>query len=534
MRSPERQHDDLAAPALSTATSGSRYRALAAMIFAVSMTLIDQTIVSIAAPQIQADLGLSAVGLQWTVNAYILAMAALFACGGRLSDTMGHRRMVVSGVVLFAVASAMCGLTPRVPEVTQAWIVTFRVLQGAGGAVMYPAALAIVVSAFPLRERGQALALFFAVAGVFTVLGTVLGGLLAEWTWRAIFWINVPVAVIAVALTLRSHVTTEHRPARLDYRGLVLIAAGIALSVFGFQQSAIWGWANPATGLSVATGVVLLVTFVAVERRTSSPLIRVDIFRTRAFLVDSTILALSMMVFVPLFLFASQYAQVCLGRSAADSWIILVYFFVGLSIAALAGGRMLDRAGVKETVVLGCVMAGAGLGLWAGEVTELDLDSQRWFIVLTGAGMGLVLGPVTTDAVNHASEMSYGEVVGITQTVRNFAGSLGLAILGTILLSINTSRLTASLMTAGMPAAQAERRARSIAHLGAGPTLGAPAPVPAFIRLDFASAMESVFFVMAAIMALAALVGMVGLPAGGDPRPRRRWWAPGSSRRSGR
>src|SRR4051812_25617334 len=165
MRSPERRYDEPEAPPLSTATSGSRYLVLIAMIFAVSMTFIDQTIVSIAAPRIQADLGLSAVGLQWTVNAYIIALASLFAFGGRLSDTLGHRQMVTSGVVLFAVASAMCGLTPRAPGLTEAWIVTFRVLQGAGGALMYPAALAIVVSTFPLRERGRALALFFAVAG---------------------------------------------------------------------------------------------------------------------------------------------------------------------------------------------------------------------------------------------------------------------------------------------------------------------------------------------------------------------------------
>ncbi len=201
-----------------------------------------------------------------------------------------------------------------------------------------------------------------------------------------------------------------------------------------------------------------------VELRTVSPLIRVDIFAHRPFLVDIVVLALAMVVFVPQFLFVSQYAQVSLGRSPAQTWIVLVYFFVGFVIAAQAGGRILDRVGVKETVVLGCTAAAAGFALWAGEMSECELESQRWFIVLAGAGMGLVLGPVNADAFSHAAQVSYGEVVGITQTIRNFAGSLGLAILGTILLSLHTERLTASLMDGGMPLSQAQERALLIAH----------------------------------------------------------------------
>src|SRR5271168_4564473 len=138
--------------------SRSKNLVLTAMIFAVSMTFIDQTIVSIAVPKLQKELGLSSTGVQWAVNAYLLSLAALFAFGGRLADTVGHRKMVTLGVVVFAAASALCGLTPK-GSLAEAWIVTFRVIQGAGGAIMFPAALAIVVQTFPLRERGRALAL---------------------------------------------------------------------------------------------------------------------------------------------------------------------------------------------------------------------------------------------------------------------------------------------------------------------------------------------------------------------------------------
>jgi MFS family permease len=238
--------------AISSAGTGVRSKPLilTAMIFAVAMTFIDQTIVSIAAPKIQQELGLSSSGMQWAVNAYLLALAALFAFGGRLADTAGHRRMVVLGVIIFAGASALCGLTPS-GGIAEAWIVAFRALQGAGGAIMFPAAIAIVVQTFDLRSRGRALALFFGLAGALTAIGPILGGYLLEWTWRAIFWINIPVALIALILIAISRPETDHRPAPMDYRGLVLIVAGVGLSVFGLQQSAIWGWSNPAITVSI-------------------------------------------------------------------------------------------------------------------------------------------------------------------------------------------------------------------------------------------------------------------------------------------
>ena len=251
----------------STARAGGRSRSLilTAMIFAVAMTFIDQTIVSIAAPTIQHDLGLSSSGMQWAINAYLLTLAALFAFGGRLADIAGHRRMVVLGVIIFAGASALCGATPR-GGAAEAWLVAFRAVQGVGGAIMFPAAIAIVVVTFDLRSRGRALALFFGIAGALTAIGPIAGGYLIEWTWRAIFWINIPVALIALALIAISKPPNECRPAPMDYRGLVLIVGGVGLSVFGFQQSALWGWGNPAIWVSIAAGVVLLVVFFAVER----------------------------------------------------------------------------------------------------------------------------------------------------------------------------------------------------------------------------------------------------------------------------
>ena len=485
---------------------------LTAMIFAVAMTFIDQTIVSIAVPNIQHELGLTSTGVQWAVNAYLLTLAAFFALGGRLSDTLGHSRMVVLGVLVFATSSLLCGLTPT-GSAAEAWIVTFRAIQGVGGALMFPAALAIVVATYPLRERGKALAVFFGIAGGLTAIGPILGGYLTEWTWRAIFWVNIPVAIIALVLTAMSHPRTEHRAARLDYRGAALIAAGIGLSVLGFQQSNIWGWGNAATWACIAVGLGLLVVFLRVEARTASPLIDVKIFGIRPFLVQNVVLGVSNIVFIPVFFFASVYAQVALGKTAKDAGLLLLYFFLGFVIAAQIGGRMLDRGGAKRPVVIGCVLAAVGFFLWAGDVTSLRLSSQVWYIILAGAGMGFMLGPSSTDAVNRASRLSYGEATGITQTVRNYAASLGLAILGTILVSSLTSRISSSLVARGMPRSQADTVAARAAQVsqGGGSTGGT---VPQFIRLDFAEATRTVFYVMAGVMAFAAIVAFVGLQRG--------------------
>jgi EmrB/QacA subfamily drug resistance transporter len=499
--------------AIRTGGTGARSKGLVltGMIFAVSMTFIDQTIVAVAAPTIQHDLGLSSSGMQWAINAYLLALAALFAFGGRLADTVGHRRMVVIGVVIFAGASALCGLTPS-GSVAETWLVTFRAVQGAGGAMMFPAAIAIVVQAFDLHSRGRALALFFGIAGGLTAIGPITGGYLLEWSWRAIFWINIPIALIALILIAIAKPATDYRSDRMDYRGLALIVGGVGLSVFGLQQSSQWGWGNPATEVCIAVGLLLLAVFVSVEHRTESPLISVRIFDNRAFFVENIILGIAMMTFIPVFFFASMYGQIALGERATTASLLLLYFFLGFVVCAQIGGRMLDRIGARRPVVLGCVVATVGFVLWAGSVTNLHVGSQVGYIVMSGAGMGLMLGQANTDAINRASRFSFGEATGITQTVRNYGASLGFAILGTLLLSEFRSAITSSLIAKGLSHRAAAAAASKIAELQGGSSN--VTAIPAFIRADFADATRTVLYAMAVIMGLAALVGLRGLQRG--------------------
>ena len=513
------------------AERGNKRLVLAAMIFAVAMTFIDQTIVVIAVPELQKDLSLSSTGIQWVVNGYLLSLSALFAFGGRLADIAGHRRMVVLGVVCFAGASALCGATP-IGGLAEAWMIVFRVIQGAAAAVMFPAALAIVVGAFPLQERGRAMAVFFAITGGLTAIGPLAGGYLSEVSWRAIFWVNVPVALIALALTAAARPADERHPAPLDYRGAVLISAGMGLAVLGLQQSSAWGWGDPLTWLCIVAGVALLLAFAAYELRVRNPLIRMRIFADRGFAVDGLVMFLLSMAFVPLFFFASLYAQLALGQSASEAGLYLLIFFAGFASAAQLGGRILDSRGARGSVVPGCLLAAAGFALWAWKLPEQDLGTQWPFIVLTGVGMGLLLGPVSTDAVNRAPRTAYGEVTGVTQTLRNFGASVGLAVLGTILILQNTSYIESSLEAAGVPAARAERVADALSHAGEGSRAGfaeraggQAREIFEAVQHDFALSSRVVFYIMAAVMLIAFFVALAAMPAGrvkevrGAPRP---------------
>jgi EmrB/QacA subfamily drug resistance transporter len=483
------------------------------MVFAVAMTFIDQTIVAIAIPNIQKELSLSETGAQWVINGYLLALSALFAFGGKLGDARGRRRMVILGVTGFAIASACCGFTPK-GSIAQAWIIAFRVLQGATAALLFPAAVGVVVAAFPVHERGKAMAIFFGIAGGLTAIGPIAGGFLTQWTWRAIFWINIPVAIIALLLISRTEKEPEPQPVKLDYRGAVLITGAMGLIVLGFEQSSVWGWSSPATWASLVIGVVLMVVFVFWELHTDDPLLQLRIFRDRAFAVDSAALGLMSIAFVPFFFFASVYSQVSLGKTSSQAGEYLLYFFLGFVIMSQIGGRMLDRRGVKPALVLGSAIGAVGFFLLAGKLTDLSLSKQWIFVAIAGGGIGLMLSPASTDAVNRAPATAYSEVTGITQTARNFGASLGLAVLGTILINQTHTNVANQLTKLGVPSGVAHRAADAFGSSAGGgqSAAGAPHVLLHAVQLGFAQSVQTVFYIMAGVLAFTFILSVRGLP----------------------
>jgi EmrB/QacA subfamily drug resistance transporter len=495
---------------------------LIAMIFAVAMIFIDQTIVALAIPNLQRQLHLSSTGSQWIVNGYLLSLSALFAFGGKVADVLGHRRVVLVGVAAFAICSALCGATPT-GSIGESWLIVFRVLQGASAAFLFPAALAIVFAAFPVRERGRALAVFFSISGGLTSVGPIAGGYLTQWTWRSIFWINVPVAIVAIVLTLKARTTDEPQPSPIDARGAVLVSGGMGLAVFGLQQASTWGWSSAGTWACLVAGLVLLAAFVRVELRVSHPLVPLRLFADRGFAADNLVLFLLSICFVPLFFFASLYAQIALGESAQNAGLFLLVFFVGFTVGAQLGGRILDRRGARPTVVVGCALAAVGFYLWGARLDHLSFSEQWFRLALAGAGVGMVLGPVSTDALNRASSATYGAVTGVTQTVRNFGGSLGLAVLGSILLTQNTSRIEKTLAKVGVPKAHADALAHALSgsgSAGGGSSRSGGSPVVHHaVQLDFALSTRTVIYGMAGAMAAAFVLAFLRMPRGRVEEP---------------
>ncbi len=490
---------------------------LVAMIFAVSMMFIDQTVVVLALPHLESDLSLSANGAQWIINGYLLALAAMFAFGGKLADVLGPRRMVTIGVVGFALFSALCGATPET-SYAEAWIVTCRVLQGVSAAILFPAALAIVVSAFDIKERGRALATFFGVTGALTAIGPIAGGYLTEWTWRSIFWINVPIAIIALIMTIKAQPTQERHKTPIDFPGAVLIAGAMGLVVLALQQASVWGWTDERTIGCGVIGLLLLLAFVGFELRRKHPLVELRVFGRRGFAADSIVLLLMSAVFVPLFFFVSVYGQASLGFDAQEASKLLLVLFGGFFVAAQIGGRIVDSRGSKPSVLLGCVLAAVGLVHWGMQVPDLDFSTQWHALALTGAGLGLVLGPVSTDALGRAGGMGYGAVTGINQTVRNFGASLGLATMGSLFLSQNITRVTDTLTANGVPAEQAQELAHSITSEGGSQSASqagssAEAIVHA-VQVDIAHSTQTILWVMAGVMGVALVVALRGMRSG--------------------
>jgi predicted MFS family arabinose efflux permease len=352
------------------------------------------------------------------------------------------------------------------------------------------------------------------VAGGLTAIGPILGGVLSQWTWRAIFWVNIPVAILALVLTARAKPKTETRPAKLDVPGLVLVCSGVGLTVFGLQQTQLWGWGSSTAIGSIVAGLVMLVVFALVELRQRQPLISVRLFAIRAFLVENVILVISMACFIPIFFFASVYAQDALGDGPNQAGLFLLLFFAGFAPGVQVGGRVIDRRGAKQVVTIGSAVAAVGFELWSRKVLGLSVGTQWYFVVLSGLGMGLMVGPANTDAINQAGRLSYGEATGITQTTRNFGASLGLAALGTLLSSSIRTRLSQSLVQAGLSPQAAAKAAAHASQAQFGSANGASAAAKRVAADAVAYGMRSVLAAMAIIMAVSCVVALFGLRRG--------------------
>lgn len=484
-----------------------RWWTLAAMCFALFMVMLDNTVVNVALPSIREDLGASLSGLEWTVNAYTLTFAVLLVTGGRLGDIFGRRRMFLAGVVMFAASSAAIGLAP-----SQGWLVAGRALQGFGAAFMMPGTLSIITNAFPPEERGKAIGTWAGVSGLALALGPVVGGFLTEYvSWRAIFFLNVPVAVGAVAVTLfaarESRDQTIER--KVDVPGIITLSVGLTALVLALVEGNAWGWSSPEILGLLITATLGLVLFALTEARVRVPMVQYEFFRSRTFLGANIVAFVVSFAMLAVFFFIAIYMQSILGYGALEAGVRFLPSTLIIIVTAPIAGRLTDRIGPRPLIVTGLALI--ALSLWLQ--THIDAGSGYGLLLpafmIMGVGMGLVMSPMSTAAMNAVSADKAGVASGVLSMSRMVGGTFGVAAIGALFQSLSQDRLDERL--AGLPLTDAQRDAIA-ENIGSGSALpeGLEGADPQLAAQVADGARDAFVHALSSAMALSTAVAVAG------------------------
>jgi EmrB/QacA subfamily drug resistance transporter len=423
---------------------------LAATILGSSMAFIDGSVVSVALPALQGDLGTSVRGSQWVVNAYMLTLGALILVGGAIGDRYGRRRIFSLGVVVFTAASIACGLAPNVEG-----LVAARALQGIGGALMVPESLAIISASFPEAERGRAIGTWAGFSALTTAFGPVLGGWLVDtFSWRMIFFVNVPLGLLALVLAFwrMPESRDDEAPPGVDWRGGILATLGLGALAYGLTAASDHEWTDPTVLGAVLASVPLLAAFLWWQKRAPAPMMPLGLFRSREFSganVVTLVLYFALggaLFFVPFDLIGVE------GYSAMSAGAAFLPFTLIMGVLSRWSGALIGRYGARLPLIVGPIIVAAGLALCAVP----DIGQSYWSgffpaMVVLGLGMAVSVAPLTTTVMQSAGDRYGGVASGINNATARVAGMLAVALLGAIAVGAFRSNLDMRLSDAQVP-----------------------------------------------------------------------------------
>ena len=423
-------------PGLSIDQRNRKWWTLGAVSFALFMIMLDNTIVNVALPSIGRGLDIGVSQLEWVVNAYTLAFAVLMLTGGRIADLYGRRLVFATGLSLFTLSSLACGLAP-----SAAMLIAARSFQGAGGALMMPATLSIITAAFPAEERGTAIGIWAGVSGSALAIGPLLGGLLTEhvgWSW--IFFVNVPVGVLALALSfvLIAETRADTGEQRLDLTGLLTSGAGLLALVYGLIEANKYGWSSGTILALFAAAALLLIGFILLERHKRHAMLDLRLFAKRTFAGANIAALLVSLAMFGIFFFVSIYMQNILGYTPVHTGVIFLPMTVLVVVSAPLAGKATDLIGPRWPITVGMLLLTASLISFSRLGVHATFSDLLPGMMIGGVGIGVAMGPMTTAALSTASVGEAGVVAGVITTSRQVGGALGVALMGAIVAAAET------------------------------------------------------------------------------------------------